>query len=258
MAAVPHKAGGVSKRSTKPSYDATISSWAAIKIKGEAWMYSLGFINALRKPEQASLRVRESIDQPEQASLRVRESPEQASLRVRESKDTTPPSASTRGWSNENEKGYYIMTQNVFVMSEYQDSTNILGPFNARTLLYMLEDGQIDRNTSLIKRYGSPGTTEFWQPISDDIEHGLHNQNKPGKMNQNNHLGVISAGHQNQNQNQSPGADKGINMGLLEQYNEINPIPLYMDNKAAVHKMYIDTKYYKRPKVRFRASDKII
>ena len=35
-------------------------------------------------------------------------------------------------------------------------------------------------------------------------------------------------------------------------------IPLYMDNKAAVHKMYIDTKYYKRPKVRFRASDKII
>ena len=152
------------------------------------------------------------------------------------------------------------MTQNVFVMSEYQDSTNILGPFNARTLLYMLEDGQIDRNTSLIKRYGSPGTTEFWQPISDDIEHGLHNQNKPGKMNQNNHLGVISAGHQIQiqNQNQSPGADKGINMGLLEQYNEINPIPLYMDNKAAVHKMYIDTKYYKRPKVRFRASDKII
>ena len=48
MVAVPHKAGGVSKRSTKPSYDATISSWAAIKIKGEAWMYSLGLINALR------------------------------------------------------------------------------------------------------------------------------------------------------------------------------------------------------------------
>ena len=90
------------------------------------------------------------------------------------------------------------MTQNVFVMSEYQDSTNILGPFNARTLLYMLEDGQIDRNTSLIKRYGSPGTTEFWQPISDDIERDLHNQN---------HLGVINAGHQIQNQNQSPDTD---------------------------------------------------
>ena len=153
------------------------------------------------------------------------------------------------------------MMQNVFVMSQHRDGTNILGPFNARTLLYMLEDGQIDRNTSLIKQYGAPGsTTEFWQPISDDIEHGLHNQNKPGKMNQNNHLGVISAGHQIQiqNQNQSPGADKGINMGLLEQYNEINPIPLYMDNKAAVHKMYIETKYYKPPKVRFRASDKII
>ena len=59
MAAVPHKAGGVSKRSTKPSYDATISSWAAIKIKGEAWMYSLDLIKALRKPEPASLRVRE-------------------------------------------------------------------------------------------------------------------------------------------------------------------------------------------------------
>ena len=49
MAAVLHKAGGVSKRSTKPSYDATFSSWAAIKIKGEAWMYSLGLIKALRK-----------------------------------------------------------------------------------------------------------------------------------------------------------------------------------------------------------------
>ena len=232
MAAVPYNTGGMSK--------------ATSTIKGEACRFFHGILKALRKPEQASLRVRES--------------PEQASLRVRESKDTTPPSASTRGWSNENEKDYFIMTQNVFVMSQHRDGTNILGPFNARTLLYMLEDGQIDRNTSLIKRYGSPGTTEFWQPISDDIEHGLHNQNKPGKMNQNNHLGVISAGHQIQiqNQNQSPGADKGINMGLLEQYNEINPIPLYMDNKAAVHKMYIDTKYYKRPKVRFRTSDKII
>ena len=225
MAAVPHNTGGMSKAST---------------IKGDACRFFCGIIQALRKPEQASLRVRESIDQPEQASLRVRES-----------KDTTPPSASTRGWSNENEKDYFIMTQNVFVMSQHRDGTNILGPFNAGTLLYMLENGQIDRNTSLIKQYGAPGTTEFWQPISDDIERDLHNQK---------HLGVISAGHQIQiqNQNQSPGADKGINMGLLEQYNEINPIPLYMDNKAAVHKMYIDTKYYKRPKVRFRASDKII
>ena len=41
----------------------------------------------------------------------------------------------------------------------------------------MLEGGQIDRNTSLIMQYGAPGTTEFWQPISDDIERDLHNQN---------------------------------------------------------------------------------
>ena len=40
----------------------------------------------------------------------------------------------------------------------------------------MLENGQIDRNTSLIKQYGAPGTTKFWQPIYDDIEHGLLNQ----------------------------------------------------------------------------------
>ena len=162
--------------------------------------------------------------------------------------NTTTPSAMTRG-SGENEKDYYIMTQNVFVMTEYRDSTNVLGPFAAGTLLDMLEDGKIDRDTALLQ-YAPPGFSKpFWQPISDDIERDLHNQNQ---------LGVINAGHQIQNQNQSPGADKGINMGLLEQYNEINPIPLYMDNKAAVHKMYIDTKYYKRPKVRFRASDKII
>ena len=41
------------------------------------------------------------------------------------------------------------------------DACHILGPFNAGTLLYMLENGQIDRNTSLIKQYGAPGTTEF-------------------------------------------------------------------------------------------------
>ena len=151
------------------------------------------------------------------------------------------------------------MTQNVFVMSQHQDGTNIRGPFNAGTLLYMLENGQIDRNTSLIKQYGAPGTTEFWQPISDDIERDLHNQN---------HLGVINAGHQIQNQNQSPGAEKGINTGLLEQYDETKPKPKskpktktktntktktktkhnktkpilrYMDDN---HKMYIQNTYY--------------
>ena len=42
------------------------------------------------------------------------------------------------------------------------------------------------------------------------------------------------------------------------EHDKTQPILLYMDNKAAVHKMYIETKYYKPPKVRFRASDKII
>ena len=76
----------------------------------------------------------------------MNKTPPSAMTRGSRGMNTTPPSAMTRG-SGENEKDYYIMTQNVFVMSEYQDSTNILGPFNARTLLYMLEDGQIDRNT---------------------------------------------------------------------------------------------------------------
>ena len=122
MAAVPYNTGGMSK--------------ATSTIKGEACRFFHGIFKALRKPEQDSLRVRESTDQ--------------APLRVREGKDTTPPSASTRGWSNENEKDYFIMTQNVFVMSQHRDGTNILGPFSAGTLLYMLEGGQIDRNTSLI------------------------------------------------------------------------------------------------------------
>ena len=160
MAAVLHKAGGVSKRSTKPSYDATISSWAAIKIKGEAWMYSLGFINALRKPEQAQLRVRGG---PEQAQLRVRGGPEQ---------NTTTPSASTRG-SGENEKDYLIMAQDGLAMSQHRDGTNILGPFNAGTILDMLEEGHIDRDTAYIQ-YAPPGFSKpFWTPISGDIEHDL-------------------------------------------------------------------------------------
>ena len=122
----------------------------ASTIKGDACRFFCGIIQALRKPEQASLRVRESIDQPEQASLRVRES-----------KDTTPPSASTGGWSNENEKDYFIMTQNVFVMSQHQDGTNIRGPFNAGTLLYMLENGQIETPHS------SSGTARPAPPSSD-------------------------------------------------------------------------------------------
>ena len=65
------------------------------------------------------------------------------------------------------------MTQNVFVMTEYRDSTNVLGPFAAGTLLDMLEDGQIDRDTALLQ-YAPPGFSKpFWTPISEDIEHDL-------------------------------------------------------------------------------------
>ena len=134
MAAVPHNTGGMSKAST---------------IKGDACRFFCGIIQALRKPEQAQLRVRGG---PEQ--------------------NTTTPSASTRG-SGENDKNYYIMTQNVFVMTEYRDSTNVLGPFAAGTLLDMLEDGQIDRDTALLQ-YAPPGFSKpFWTPISGDIEHDL-------------------------------------------------------------------------------------
>ena len=73
------------------------------------------------------------------------------------------------------------MTQNVFVMSEYQDSTNILGPFNARTLLYMLEDGQIDRNTSLIKQGGSTASA---LKIPGKIAALTRNPTRPAKTNE--------------------------------------------------------------------------
>ena len=54
MAAVPYNTGGMSK--------------ATSTIKGEACRLFYGILKALRKPEQASLRVRES---PEQASPKL-------------------------------------------------------------------------------------------------------------------------------------------------------------------------------------------
>ena len=56
------------------------------------------------------------------------------------------------------------------MMSGGRDGTKIIGPFDAATVIDMLESGAIDKDSSLISNYPD----DFWEVFTPDKELALH------------------------------------------------------------------------------------
>jgi hypothetical protein len=140
---------------SKPEYDGTIKPWAAARIAIKSFLH----VNGKLQVVQHGVATESNIG----TALEERLSPTNgAELGELLPHQTTTPDGGSAQWK--------IMIQDETTMRTGRDGTQVIGPLKSADIIDMIEDGNLDTDSSLISYcpIGFDTALEFWEPFSHD------------------------------------------------------------------------------------------
>jgi len=138
---------------SKPEYDGTITPWSAARIAIKSFLH----VNGKLQVVQYGVATESNIG----TALEERLSPTNgAELGELLPHQTTTPDGGSAQWK--------IMIQDEATMRTGRDGTQVIGPLKSADIIDMIEDGNLDTDSSLISYCPIGFDTAFWEPFSHD------------------------------------------------------------------------------------------